>query len=57
MCITPSDITNTREIFQKMCAGVPLSEEEIENLKNVGFEYDKLKPLGDLYKVKENVSS
>jgi len=57
MCITPSDITNTREIFQKMCDGIALTEEEIKNLKNVGFDYDKLKPLGNLYKVKENVSS
>jgi hypothetical protein len=57
MCITPSDITSTQEMFRKIYAGVDLTEEEIKNLKEVGFDYDKLKPLGKLYTVKENVSS
>jgi hypothetical protein len=43
--------------MQKFCAGDSLTEKEIENLREVGFDYDKLKPLGELYKVKEKVSS
>lgn len=57
MCITASDVANTSEIFKKISAGITLTEKEIENLKEVGFDYEKLKPLIKLYKVKENVSS
>lgn len=57
MCICYEDIIRTQSIMKKFCAGESLTEEEIENLREVGFDYDKLKPLGKLYKVKENVSS
>lgn len=57
MCLKYDEILRTREIMDKVYANQSLEEKEIEELKSVGLDYDKLKEVGKLYTMKENVSS
>jgi len=57
MCLKYDDILRTREIMDKVYANHSLEEKEIEELKSVGLDYNKLKEVGKLYTMKENVSS
>jgi hypothetical protein len=57
MCLKYDDILRTREIMDKVYANHSLDEREIEELKSVGLDYNKLKEVGKLYSMKENVSS
>ncbi len=57
MCLKYADIVRTREIMDKVYANQSLDEQEIEDLKSVGLDYNKLKEVGKLYSMKENVSS
>jgi hypothetical protein len=57
MCLKYDEILRTREIMDKVYANHSLDEKEIEELKSVGLDYNKLKEVGKLYTMKENVSS
>ena len=57
MCLKYDEILRTREIMDKVYANHSLDEKEIEEPKSVGLDYNKLKEVGKLYTMKENVSS